>query len=151
MDVSVEMHVVPTKPDATTMVGGWQSTCAPRKVRDMPDESLVAWNSVQIPLGTLGNHALSKHWPDSVGEPRAQFDTPLRILDGLDAEADFCEASRADVQLFKRLRGDKRHHASVRLRSAELGEDVGVEQVAVHSVTSRTGIASPLGARSSSR
>ena len=69
----------------------------------------------------------------------------------LDAEADFRVGHDADKEVLKRLGGDKADDVRVRVEPPQLGENIGVEQPAGHSLTSRTGGRSRGGSISTSR
>jgi len=57
-----------------------------------------------------------------------------------DAEADFRETDRADIEEIERLRGDKGHDLGLGSRAAELGQNVRIKEPSRHSAASRTGI-----------
>src|SRR4051794_23043888 len=73
-------------------------------------------------------------------EPLIQIPSTADVRQQLDPEADLRDRDHADVQKVERLRGDKLHHVAIRLRTPKLRQDVGVEQPASHSSTSRTGL-----------
>ena len=52
-------------------------------------------------------HALIEHWPHLVGEPVVELGPPVGVGDKFDAEPDFGEARRADVEQVQWLGGDK--------------------------------------------
>ena len=65
-----------------------------------------------------------------------------------DAEADFRETDHADIEQFKRWRGDEADDLRLRPGTAQLGENVRIEQPPCHSVASRTGIGPRCGSMS---
>ena len=96
-------------------------------------------------------HPLIEHWPHLVDQPVVQFGAANSVTHGLDTEANFGERDGADEQVFKTLAGDEVAHTRIRARPAQLGNDVGVQQPAAHSLTARTGIALRAGSISMSR
>ena len=82
----------------------------------------------------IGEDPLLEHRPHLVREPVIQFGATAGVGDKLDAEADFRERHRADIEQIERLRGDEGDHFGLGFRTAQLGQDIGVEQPARHRV-----------------
>lgn len=86
-----------------------------------------------------GEDAAFKHGTQLLRKPVAQCGPLVDVLDQFDTKADFRERDGADKKAFERLRAHERHHLGFGARAPQFRQDVGVEQVAFHSDTSRTG------------
>ena len=80
-----------------------------------------------------------KHRAQLLLEPVVQRSPLLHVGYQLDAKADFGKRNGTDEEAFKRLRTDESHYLGLRAGAPQFRQDVGVEQVAFHSDTSRTG------------
>src|SRR5690606_12271024 len=89
-----------------------------------------------------GQHPVVEHRAQLQVEPVVERGTLVCIFDLLDPETDFRKCYRADVQAVQRALSDERHDFWLGLWAPKLGQDVGVEQPALHNATSRTGMAS---------
>ncbi len=98
-----------------------------------------------------GKDALFEHRPHLVREPIVQFGAAGCVADEFDAEADFGEGNRADVEQIERLRRDEGDDFGFRLGAAQFGENIRVEQPSRHRSTPRTGKRSRLGSSPISR
>src|SRR6202035_2523564 len=96
-------------------------------------------------------HALLEHRPYPMREPVVEFGAATGVGNAFNAEANFSEGHRADMEQFERLGGYECENFAFRLGAAQLGENVGVEQPAGQNRTSRTGMAVRFGSRSISR
>ena len=83
--------------------------------------------------------------------PLMQLRPPPKCGPQLNLELQISKRRSADLQKIKRLPRDECHNLRLRLRPTQLRQSVGIEQPTRHKLTSRTGSASRLGARSSSR
>src|SRR5215831_18086290 len=95
--------------------------------------------------------ALPEHGPHLVGQPVVEFRAARGVGDALNAEADFRKRDRADEKQVERLGRNEVHDLGFRFWTTQLGENICIEQPACHSLTSRTGSRSRLGAISMSR
>ena len=96
-------------------------------------------------------HALIEHRPHLVGEPVVQFGAARGVGEAFDSKADFSKTDRTDIEAIKRLRRDEGDDVPIRLRAAQLGENIGVEEPSGHRLMSRTGIGARFGSISTSR
>jgi hypothetical protein len=96
-------------------------------------------------------HALIEHRPHLVGEPVVQFGAARGVGEAFDSKADLSETDRTDIEAIERLRCDEGDDVPIRLRAAQLGENIGVEEPSGHRLMSRTGIGARFGSISTSR
>ena len=81
-------------------------------------------------------------------EPIIQLGPPIRFRDKLYAEAKLGEGYHADIELRERTVGDEGHNLPLRPGTAQLGQDIGIEQPRHQNAISRTGMRSRPGSRS---
>jgi hypothetical protein len=86
-----------------------------------------------------------------VREPVVELGATVGVADEFDAEADFGNGRRADIEEIERLRGDEGEDFVFWLGTAQFRQDVGIEQPPRHKETSLTGIGARFGSMSMSR
>src|SRR3984893_17678093 len=90
-------------------------------------------------------HALLEHRPYPMREPVVEFGAATGVGNEFNAEANFSEGHRADMEKFERLGGYECENFAFRLGAAQLGENVGVEKPAGQNRTSGPGRAVRVG------
>jgi len=87
-----------------------------------------------------GDDALLEHRPHLVREPVVQFGAAGGIVEAFDAEADFGESHRTDIEQIERLRGNKGENFGLRPKATQFREYIRIEQPSRHRWRPRTGM-----------
>ena len=78
-----------------------------------------------------------------MSKPGFEFLAKHGVCLALDPETDRGKCDAAEKEAIRRLRIGPRLHSAVGPGLAQLGYDVGVEQLSIHNSTSRTGLCTP--------
>ena len=96
-------------------------------------------------------HTLFEQRPYRVRQSVMRRRAVGRIGGAFDTGADFRERHRAHVKQIEWLASNESHHFWLRLRAAQLGQNIRIEKPARHKITSRTGMGARSGAMAISR